>query len=175
MSDLATIVQILTGKKVRVGNTWKVYDASDNEIVDTGGVLWRGVHGVLLMWPRGGAPSRSHKEEKKHYRDKGIDWTSSFDDLIKDKKKEIKEVKKQITSVKKIKSVLVNEKDIAGFNKELNELLELLEQLLKELDVLETDKLVFKAIPRSDRKEIFKEVDDFEDLLIILKFVLRII
>lgn len=30
------------------GRQWRVYDAGGTEITDSGGVLWKGVHGALL-------------------------------------------------------------------------------------------------------------------------------
>jgi hypothetical protein len=48
MTTEAQILAILKGRKEFVGRTWKVYDSGNVELVDTGGVLWRGVHGALL-------------------------------------------------------------------------------------------------------------------------------
>lgn len=48
MSTEAQILAILTGRKVFDGRQWRVYDALGAELVDAGGVLWRGVHGALL-------------------------------------------------------------------------------------------------------------------------------
>lgn len=48
MATEDTILAILTGRKEFDGRVWHVYDASDAELVDAGGVLWRGVHGALL-------------------------------------------------------------------------------------------------------------------------------
>lgn len=48
MATEADILAILTGRKQFDGNTWRVYDALDTELTDSGGVLWRGVHGALL-------------------------------------------------------------------------------------------------------------------------------
>lgn len=46
---LNDVYQILVGKKVYDG-AWHVYDESDTELTDTGGVLWRANPGALLMW-----------------------------------------------------------------------------------------------------------------------------
>lgn len=48
MSALDSVLAILTGRKVREGNLWRVYDATGNEIADDGGVLLQGLHGALL-------------------------------------------------------------------------------------------------------------------------------
>ena len=52
MATEEQILEVLTGKKVFDGNTWRVYDATDTEIADASGVIWHGgVHGALL-WGR---------------------------------------------------------------------------------------------------------------------------
>jgi len=48
MATEAQILAILTGRKVFDGRQWRVYDAGGVELADSGGVLWRGVHGALL-------------------------------------------------------------------------------------------------------------------------------
>ena len=48
MATEAEVLAILRGRKEFVDRTWKVYDGGGAEIVDPGGVLWRGVHGALL-------------------------------------------------------------------------------------------------------------------------------
>lgn len=52
MATEADILAILTGRKQFDGNTWRVYDALNTELTDSGGALWRGVHGALL-WNQG--------------------------------------------------------------------------------------------------------------------------
>lgn len=52
MATLNDIHEILIGKKIYDGSMWHVYDAADNELTDTLGVLWRANPGALLMWPR---------------------------------------------------------------------------------------------------------------------------
>lgn len=171
MTNLETILAILKGTKVKVGSQWKVYDPNGVEIVDTGGVLWKGVHGVLLMWPRAGAPSRAHKEEK-HRRDVKIDWRTTINDQILQKKQEVKEVQKQIKIVKSTRSK-VSPDNFKYFDRELSELLVVLEGLMNELNALEETKVEFNSLPRSLKKNIEEEADDFEDILFILKFVLK--
>lgn len=51
MATEAQVLEILVGKKVFDGRTWRVYDAGGVELADPGGVLWRGNHGALL-WNR---------------------------------------------------------------------------------------------------------------------------
>jgi hypothetical protein len=48
---LDSILALLRGRKVldETTNTWRVYDAGGAELADPGGVLWRGVHGMLLQ------------------------------------------------------------------------------------------------------------------------------
>lgn len=48
MTTEADILAVLTGRKVFDGRQWRVYDAGGVELVDTAGVLWKGVHGALL-------------------------------------------------------------------------------------------------------------------------------
>lgn len=48
---LADIYEILVGKKTFDGTRWHVYDASNSELTDPLGVLWRANPGALLMWP----------------------------------------------------------------------------------------------------------------------------
>lgn len=50
-SVLDDILALLRGRKVldETSNTWRVYDAGGVELADPGGVLWRGVHGMLLQ------------------------------------------------------------------------------------------------------------------------------
>ena len=48
MATEQDILEVLTGKKIFDGRTWRVYDQTDTEIASAGGVLWRGVHGALL-------------------------------------------------------------------------------------------------------------------------------
>lgn len=50
MAALDDILALLRGRKVldEATNTWRVYDADGAELADPGGVLWRGVHGLLL-------------------------------------------------------------------------------------------------------------------------------
>lgn len=50
MSALSQIVAILTGRKVYDEETglWRVYDSDGNELADESGVLFRGLHGMLL-------------------------------------------------------------------------------------------------------------------------------
>lgn len=48
MSAIDSVLVILTGRKVREGELWRVYDATGNEIADAGGVLLQGLHGLLL-------------------------------------------------------------------------------------------------------------------------------
>lgn len=47
----AAVLEILVGEKRFDGGKWVSYDAGGTPLVDTGGVLWRGLHGALL-WPR---------------------------------------------------------------------------------------------------------------------------
>lgn len=118
-------------------------------------------------------PSRSQKEQKKaSYRDRSIDWSTSFDQQIKDKKKEIKEVKKQIKVVKETKKK-VSSINFPYFEEELAELYQVLDDLMRELDSLKDVKVSLKGVSRKKAKEVFEEVDDFEDILFILKFVLK--
>lgn len=49
---LNDVYEILVGKKVYDGTYWHVYDASDVELTDPLGVVWRANPGALLMWPR---------------------------------------------------------------------------------------------------------------------------
>lgn len=48
MATESEILAILRGRKQFVDRVWRVYDSGGSELVDTGGVLWRGVHGALL-------------------------------------------------------------------------------------------------------------------------------
>ena len=48
MATEDTILAVLTGRKQFDGRQWRVYDASGTELTDSGGVLWKGVHGALL-------------------------------------------------------------------------------------------------------------------------------
>ena len=48
MATEADILAVLTGRKQFDGRRWRVYNASNVEIADSGGVLWKGVHGALL-------------------------------------------------------------------------------------------------------------------------------
>ena len=48
MATPEQILAVLTGKKVFAGGSWRVYAADGSELADSGGVLWRGVHGALL-------------------------------------------------------------------------------------------------------------------------------
>lgn len=51
MAGLDDILALLCGRKVldEASNTWRVFDAGGTELADPGGVLWRGVHGLLLQ------------------------------------------------------------------------------------------------------------------------------
>jgi hypothetical protein len=48
MATEADILAVLTGRKQFDGRQWRVYDSGGTEIADSGGVLWKGVHGALL-------------------------------------------------------------------------------------------------------------------------------
>lgn len=48
MSELDRILAILTGRKVKDGNLWRVYDPDGNELANASGVLLQGNHGFLL-------------------------------------------------------------------------------------------------------------------------------
>ncbi len=48
MATEADILAVLTGRKQFDGRQWRVYDPGGVEIADSGGVLWKGVHGALL-------------------------------------------------------------------------------------------------------------------------------
>ena len=43
-----TILAVLSGRKQFDGRQWRVYDSGGTELADSGGVLWKGVHGALL-------------------------------------------------------------------------------------------------------------------------------
>lgn len=59
MTTPQQILEILTARKVFDGQKWRAVDADGNDLVDSGGVLWRGVHGALLWvsatWGIGGS------------------------------------------------------------------------------------------------------------------------
>jgi hypothetical protein len=45
------ILRLLLGQKIRGADAeWHIYDEDGNHLADPGGVIWRGVIGVLLMW-----------------------------------------------------------------------------------------------------------------------------
>lgn len=48
MATEDTILAVLSGRKQFDGRQWRVYDAGGTELTDSGGVLWKGVHGALL-------------------------------------------------------------------------------------------------------------------------------
>ena len=48
MATEDTILAVLTGRKQFDGRQWRVYDSGGTELADSGGVLWKGVHGALL-------------------------------------------------------------------------------------------------------------------------------
>ncbi len=48
MATEADILAVLTGRKQFDGRQWRVYDSGGTELADSGGVLWKGVHGALL-------------------------------------------------------------------------------------------------------------------------------
>lgn len=48
MATEDTILAVLTGRKQFDGRQWRVYDSGGTELTDSGGVLWKGVHGALL-------------------------------------------------------------------------------------------------------------------------------
>jgi hypothetical protein len=48
MTTETEILAVLTGRKQFVDRVWRVYDPGGTEIADSGGVLWKGVHGALL-------------------------------------------------------------------------------------------------------------------------------
>jgi hypothetical protein len=48
MATEDTILAVLSGRKQFDGRQWRVYDSGGTELTDSGGVLWKGVHGALL-------------------------------------------------------------------------------------------------------------------------------
>lgn len=48
MATEDTILAVLSGRKQFDGRQWRVYDSGGTELADSGGVLWKGVHGALL-------------------------------------------------------------------------------------------------------------------------------
>lgn len=60
MATEADILAVLTGRKQFDGRQWWVYDSGGVEIADTGGVLWKGVHGALL-WNVNATPPKHRR------------------------------------------------------------------------------------------------------------------
>lgn len=67
MTTEAQILALLTGQKVFDGRTWRVYGTGGGELADSGGVLWRGVHGALL-WNVNQALSIALEKDTFNYR-----------------------------------------------------------------------------------------------------------
>lgn len=133
------------------------------------GISWGGSWGSVGDQ----GPSRAHKEEKKKsYRDTPINWLGDITSKVQTKELEVKTTKEKISILKKQRELLtpINYSFVDG---ELNELYRLLNSLLAELDELVQVKLSLSKASRKEVIEVFKEVDDFEDLLFILKFVLK--
>ncbi len=177
MTALDDILALLRGRKIldETTGTWRVYDSNGVELADPGGVLWRGIHGLLLSNALccckvvvSSGPSRSHKQEKYHSVSWSIDWQQPT----------IKKVEKELP-----KEYVKTFKKKRDEHKPSDYLLKLLEQLTYHISYLESEVVAIeeKEIRRLEKlkaslvkvvkkqiKEEIKVVDDEEEVIVMI-------